>query len=293
MRLRGKLVRWLAKNMATRLPRRAREILVSAMFEHSPYVCIEAIGPQLNREPDLDHMPFDLPPGNALPFEHLAGLFASNSLNHGVVGVTIRMAAYMYGLTRQLKARKCIDIGRHKGGSVLLLAAAMGKGGEVWSVDIGEKELRRREGGRSYDEQLSDLCERRGLTVHIIVGDSRTVEMDTGEVDLVFIDAEHTYDAVKSDFHRFGKRVRVGGAVLFDDCSGESTYSPRPEYIVPLLEEIVAEGDFKFVKTVDRMGHFERVRRTARRPSAADETPQDARLDDSGQSDSSRSGTGT
>jgi predicted O-methyltransferase YrrM len=205
-------------------------------------------------------MPFDLSVKGQLEFQHLAGLFASTSLDHAVISMTIRQAAYLYGLVRQRKARKVIEIGRYKGGSTLLIAAAMGGEGEFWSIDLGDKESRLRSSdSRPFDEQIADACRRLGLQVKLVVGDSRTIEVDTGEVDLVFIDGDHSYEGVKNDFERFGKRVRIGGAVLFDDAFDEGLFKTHSDTVGLLVEEIVSEGQFKLVKAVNRLAHLERV----------------------------------
>jgi predicted O-methyltransferase YrrM len=142
-----------------------------------------------------------------------------------------------------------------------LIAAAINGEGEFWSVDLGDKEARLHgdEGKRKFDEQIANLCHRLGLRVNLIVGDSRTVEVDTGEVDLVFIDGDHSYEGVRSDFERFGKRVRIGGAVLFDDAFDEGIFKSHSDTVGRLIHEVIAGGEFRLVKTVNRMAHLERI----------------------------------
>lgn len=251
--------------MALLLPQTMLRALASRLCERDPQALLEAFGPYVNRKPNLDNMPFDLPVEDKLQFEHLAGLFASTSLDHAVVGMTVRQTAYLYGLVRHMRARKVIEIGRYKGGSTLTIAAAMksvGDGGQFWSVDIGEKEARLHGGtvSRPFDEQLADVCRRFGLSVNLVIGDSRTVEINTGQVDLVLIDGDHSYEGVRNDFERFGKRVRVGGAILFDDAFDEGVFKTHSDTVGRLVEGIVAEGEFKLVKAVNRLAHLERVR---------------------------------
>ena len=242
-------------------PRNTIRALVDRFYRYDPQAIIEALSPHLNREFDLDNMPFDLPVADVLKFENLSGLFSSTQLNHAVISLTIRQAAYLFGLIRQMKARKIIEIGRYKGGSTLLMAAAMEGKGELWSIDIGEKEKRVFDNRlkRSFDHQLSDLCERFGLTVNMMVGDSQTLEVSTGEVDLVLVDGDHSYEGAKSDFERFGKRVRLGGALLFDDAFDEDRFKTHSDTIGRVVREIIETRDFKLVKTVNRMAHLERV----------------------------------
>jgi predicted O-methyltransferase YrrM len=253
---------WIGSGIAFLLPEPAVRALAIRLCERKPQTLLEGFGPLLNRKPNLDNMPFDLPVKDRLQFEHLAGLFASTSLDHGVISMPIRQAAYLFGLIREIKPQKVIEIGRYKGGSTLLIAAAMDGEGEFWSVDIGAKEARLQgiKTARSFDEQLADASRRLGLKVNIIVGDSRTLEVDTGEVDLVFIDGDHSYEGVRNDFERFGRRVRVGGAVLFDDAFDEGIFKTHSDTVGRLVQEIGAGGEFKIVRAVNRMAHLERIR---------------------------------
>ena len=252
----------IGAGLASLLPQTALRAFAVRLCERDPQALLEAFGPHLNRKPNLDNMPFDLPVEDRLQFEHLAALFASTSLDHAVIAMTIRQSAYLFGLIRQMRARRVIEIGRYKGGSTLLIAAAMNEEAEFWSIDIGEKETRLHcgESSRPFDEMLADMCKRFGLKVNIIVGDSRTVELDSGEVDLVFIDGDHTYEGVKNDFERFGKRVRMGGAVLFDDAFDEGIFKTHSDTVGKLVNEIIAGGEFWLVKAVNRLAHLERVR---------------------------------
>ncbi len=248
--------------LAVVLPRSICTAFARNLSERNPQLLLEALGPRLNRNPVLDTMPFDLPVTKPLQFEDLAGLFASTSLDHAVIAMTVRQTAYVFGLVRRLKARKVIEVGRYKGGSTLVIAAAMNGEGQFWSIDLGEKEARLHGEGvhRSFDDQIRDIFRRFGLRVDLMIGDSRTIEVETGDVDIVFIDGDHSYEGVRSDFERFGHRVRVGGAVLFDDACSEKHFQTHSDSVGRLVNEAVASGDFELVKTVDRLAHLERVR---------------------------------
>lgn len=136
----------IGRALAVILPEEAVKAVVIRSVERNPNVVLEAFGPLLNRGPNLDTMPFDLPVDGDLQFEHLSDLFASTSFDHAVISMPIRQTSYLFGLTRQMGARKVIEIGRYKGGSTITIAAAMKNAGaaQFWSVDIGEKEARLR-----------------------------------------------------------------------------------------------------------------------------------------------------
>ena len=252
----------IGEGLAAALPENICAAFAKRLAERNPQLLLEALGPRLNRTPSLDTMHFDLVPAGTLQFEDLAGLFASTSLDHGVIAMTVRQTAYLFGLVRRMKARRVIEIGRYKGGSTLTIAAAMSGEGTFWSIDLGEKEARLHQRGtnRTFDDEIRDICARFGLSVTLLVGDSRTIEVETGEVDLVFIDGDHSYEGVKNDFERFGRRVKVGGAVLFDDACDEAVFHTHSESVGKLLDEIVAQQSFRLVKSVNRLAHIERVR---------------------------------
>ena len=251
---------WLGQTLAGALPQGAVRSFISTVGKERPGEILESFGPLINRSRFLDNAAFDLEPVNGLQFEHLAGLFASTSLDHAVIGMTVRQAAYVFGLIRQMKPKRVLEIGRNKGGGTLLMASAMQGHGQLWSIDIGEKESRMRASGRPYDRQLEDVLVRAGLRATLLVGDSHTIEVDTGVLDVVYIDGDHSYGGVRNDFERFGRRVRVGGAVLFDDAHFEGLFPTHSDTAGRVVEEVVAAGRFRLVKHVNRLSHIERTR---------------------------------
>lgn len=215
--------------------------------------------------PGVEHTPFDLPIRGTLGFENLSGLFASTALDEFIITMNVRQSAYLFGLIRQMNAKKVIEIGRQWGGSTLLIAAAMDGQGEFWSIDDPVRlnydiEVLGRTLDRPVENQVEDVCSRLGLKAQVIVGDSRTVEVDTGEVDLVFIDGNHAYEAAKSDFERFGLRARIGGALLLDDAVYDPFIEPpHTADVKRLVKDIAERKDFRLVKQVKRLVHFERL----------------------------------
>ena len=166
-------------------------------------ICYQAMGPFLNRKPCMDDLVIHFAPENGrYQFEHLSGLFASTPVQHGIIAMTISQTAYLFNAIRSEGVRKIIEIGRYKGGSTVTIACALENQGEFWSIDIGSKEKRiGQEIKRPYDDQIKDKLEKMGLKANLIVGDSKTLELDTGgEVDMVFIDGDHSYEGVKNDF---------------------------------------------------------------------------------------------
>jgi predicted O-methyltransferase YrrM len=215
--------------------------------------------------PGLDEIPFDLPPAPEICFEDLCGLFASTSLDELVITMNVRQAAYLFGLVRRTDAAKVIEVGRQWGGATLVIAAAMRGRGDFWSIEDPRRldydvEVLGRKLDTPVEDQVADVCGRLGLRVHVLAGDSRTIELETGEVDVVFIDGDHSYDGAMGDFERFGLRVRTGGAVLFDDAVYDDLSEPKHTADVKrVVADVARRADFRVVKTVKRMVHFERI----------------------------------
>jgi predicted O-methyltransferase YrrM len=264
MRAVHNLERFLGKRLARILPTRASRAFVVELSARDPQTTIGAVARFVKaRTLDLDRMPRDLPPSGPLGFEHLAGLFASTTLDEGIISMNIRQVAYLFGVVRAMVPARVLEIGRYKGGSTLVIAAAMGGRGRFWSIDIAGAghHLESPGIGRPIADQVKDACTRWGLSVDVLVADSRTVEIETGALDMVFIDGDHSYEGAKGDFERFGRRVRVGGAVLFDDCFDDGFFRvPHTEGVGRAVDEILAGSEFRLVKRVCRLAHLERVR---------------------------------
>jgi hypothetical protein len=64
---------------------------------------------------------------------------------------------------------------------------------------------------------------------------------------------------VKSDFQKFGRRVRLGGAVLLDDAFDEDIFKTHADTVGRLVE-VTARGEFRLARVVNRLAHLERVK---------------------------------
>ena len=238
-----------------------RLALLERIYDRDWETATDWIGRRTYGPMTLERVPFDLEPTGQPQFEDLAGLLPSTPLAFGVALMTPRQLAYLFGLARRSGARIAIEIGRYKGGGTIALATGMGRNGTLWSIDDGSLEVGwgRDEAAAPYDDQIRDLCDRFALDVRLLVGDSRTLELDIGAVDLVLIDGDHRYEGVKSDFERWGKRVRVGGHVLLDDAFPLGRYRRGSDEIGRVVQEVLEDGNFRLVKVVDRLADLERI----------------------------------
>ena len=179
-------------------------------------------------------------PDSVRGFEDLAFLFSSNQLNHGVASLQIDEAALLFRLARDVDTGPVAEIGRFKGGSTVVFAAALPPGVELWSYDL-HVALRPDMTGEQLDGELLAALERLGLAakVRLLVGDSRTVEPPPAALELLFVDGDHSYEGAKADFGRWGDLVRPGGHLLFHDAVDTGGYGN----VYPGVAHAVAEVD--------------------------------------------------
>jgi predicted O-methyltransferase YrrM len=225
----------------------------------APQLLIEALGPRFNRNARFGTV--DRWPASLHGFEDLAFLFASTQLNHGIVSLAFDEAAYLYRLARGLGPATLAEIGRYKGGSTFLLAAAMDTNATLWSYDLHVK-LATVDEGPDFDVELESALQRFGLAgrVHLVVADSRTVEPPAGGCDLVFVDGDHSYAGVRADYEHWRNAVKPGGHLLFHDAAAFRPFAVRDENVARLMEEIRRDGfGFREVGGAGALLHFTRV----------------------------------
>jgi predicted O-methyltransferase YrrM len=160
-------------------------------------------------------------------FEDLAFLFSSTILAHGVASLRLDEAAYLYRLVRDCQPRTVVEIGRFRGGSTFLIAAALGHG-VVHSYDL---ETRQGRAGADLDRELVEALAKFGLAdrVQLHVADSRTAAPPDTEIDLLFIDGDHREEGVQGDFQRWAPLLSSRGHLLFHDAVVAPDFVPAHE----------------------------------------------------------------
>ena len=118
--------------------------------------------------------------------------------------------------------RRILEIGTAQGGMFWLLCRLAARDCVLISLDLPSDE--RFSGGNQQTPDLAAMrCARQ--TVHSILGNSHSPDMPdqvgkilNGELlDLLFIDGDHTYTGVRSDYLMYHPLVRPGGLVAFHD----------------------------------------------------------------------------
>ena len=199
-------------------------------------------------------------PDSLRGFEDLAFMFSSNQLSHGVASLQIDEAALLYRLARDAETGPFAEIGRFKGGSTLIFAAALPEGVELWSYDL-HVSLRTDMPGAELDAELLQALTRYGIDrkVHLVVADSRTVEPPSGPLELLFVDGDHTYEGAKADFERWGSFVRPGGQLLFHDAVDTGGYGNVYPGVARLVGEVERTDGWARQAGAGSIAHFRKL----------------------------------
>ena len=126
--------------------------------------------------------------------------------------VTPDELAALLGLAKHAKV--IVEIGTFEGKTAAAMAAATS--GEVFSVDI----FRAGRIGVCYGEKIAHLTrKRRGLVnLHLVKGAGHDVAQTFDRaVDLVFVDADHSYNGAKQDWNDWTPKLRSGGFIALHD----------------------------------------------------------------------------
>lgn len=116
---------------------------------------------------------------------------------------------YLFTVAR--RARKgLLETGRFNGGSLLVMACAAPDGVPIHSIDIAPKDDAR------LGKFLGRFCPQ--AKVELIVGDSQHGAFpQIGELDLLFIDGDHSYEGCGNDIANWYDHLVPNGHMLFHD----------------------------------------------------------------------------
>ena len=188
-------------------------------------------------------------------FEDCYWLFSSNPLNHGLSRLEHDEAAYLFRLVKNLGTPESVEIGRFRGGSTFLLAAA---GAQVLSIDI--------DGARfeSDGPALVNALDRVGLRdrAQLVVADSRTYPVESSSIDLLFVDGDHSYDGVRTDFEHWWPALRPRGHLLLHDAEEFADTDPRRAIsagVTRLARQLVDRHDARRHQATGTLAHFSKL----------------------------------
>lgn len=113
---------------------------------------------------------------------------------------------FLYLLAKEMNARVAVELGTYVGTSVKHMAAGMPEG-YLLTVDVNP------------DAPVQVAKEPVYNNVVSVVGNSAFYEWDGREIDILYLDTEHSYSTTMANYKRWGPYVRKGGVILFDDAT--------------------------------------------------------------------------
>lgn len=143
---------------------------------------------------------------------------------------------------------RALELGSYLGASSCRIAAALSQHeGHLYCVDTWANETMPDGERDTYAEFQRNTA---GVKPFITAVRKRTDEIRTDDLplplDLVFIDADHHYSAVRGDFDRVREWIRDGGVLAFHDC----TYF---EAVSRVLGDVLATGAWQLLGNVDSL----------------------------------------
>lgn len=155
--------------------------------------------------------------------------------------MTKRERLQLYRLSRS--ARRVLEIGSYLGASASCFAAAIsasGKDGKVICVDTWANETMPEGLRDTYAEFCKNTASYsrfivpvRGLSTAV----ADQVKAETEFVDLLFIDGDHSHEAVLADWQAYGGMLRSGAVVVFHDWGwAEGVKRVIQENVAPLID---------------------------------------------------------
>lgn len=143
-------------------------------------------------------------------------------------------AGYLFMLASRAKLG-IVETGRFHGGSTFMLAWS-NRDIPIHTVDIAPQN----------DELLKSYFAIHGIgaNVDLIIGDSqRTKYTQVKEIDLLFIDGDHSYEGCTADLENWYPNLAVGGHIVLHDCYFGS---PVQESVIDFM---VRHPDLQAVQT--------------------------------------------
>lgn len=160
-------------------------------------------------------------------------------------------------LAKLVKEQQCkylLEIGTFMGGTLFVYSQLAVAGATVISIDYPTTLVGRMY--RTYQRPLFRRLVRKGQSLFFLRRDSHKPETLTDileilgnhQLDFLFIDGDHSYEGVRSDFEMYSPLVRTGGLIAFHDIALTETSEKVHKY----WDEI--KGSYKHKEFVHRTG---------------------------------------
>jgi predicted O-methyltransferase YrrM len=147
-------------------------------------------------------------------------------------------------LVRPMKPKVIVEIGTSQGGTLYLLSRLVQPGGVVISIDLpgGPGSVRpvMRAVYRSFGKKNGVQVITLDRDSHSQATHAEIEQILAGrEIDLLFIDGDHSYEGVKADFHAYRRFVAPNGVIAIHDVAHEDRH--KTIFVPQFWRELTAQ----------------------------------------------------
>ncbi len=151
----------------------------------------------------------------------------------------------LYKCAKKFSPKVLLEIGSYKGKSANFFLRGMSHDAILHCVDTWQNDAMTEGKYNTYDIFQNNLpIEKRDQVVmHRGTSDEMSKVWDGTQLDLLFIDGDHSKEAVESDFNNWSKFVKKGGLILFHDYT-------NPCGVKEVVEGLIAKGTIQKIDLV-------------------------------------------
>lgn len=188
-----------------------------------------------------------------------------SSQNQSIDDLNIGFGFLYYSLSRNFKPKNTVVLGSAKGFSPICFGLGIkdnNNEGKLYFVDAGYSDetdgLNKGMGGIAFwkdNKSVKNIFETFNLENIIKVYVTKTSQFlyiykkeKKSPVDLLFIDADHTYEGFKFDFDNFSKLLSPSGIIVFHDVLVEKGHDNRDFGVKKYFEEISQNLDYEYFR---------------------------------------------
>jgi predicted O-methyltransferase YrrM len=165
----------------------------------------------------------------------------------------------LYGLCRSLKPAVAVEIGSARGKSACYVGMALkdNREGHLYAIDPHTQTNWNDVASIDTYEVMCKNVKSLGLADVVTIvrrPSAQAIEIIKQPIDLLFIDGDHSYEGVKSDWNTFSRHTSQFGLVVFHDTTWDLKHDPRwyrADMGVPRFVEELRQQGFPVV-TIDR-----------------------------------------
>jgi predicted O-methyltransferase YrrM len=189
----------------------------------------------------------DLPPGTRIALEHIPGRGIATPLDE---------LAYLALITKACRPSNIFEIGTFRGRTALNFAMNAPDDCTVWTLDLPPAERAPFANVTNPADRAIIHASKTGVDyqdkpearkIHQLYGNSISFDFSpyAGQMDLVFIDGAHHYEAVISDTRNALNLVKPGGTILWHDFANYGDYHDVTRAVLDLLpgDQIIQLAD--------------------------------------------------